>query len=335
MYTVPVNVSCLTTEEDLQKYDAWLLAQSNASLWQSLERKKYLESIEKTVRIYSLEEGGEIIASALVMIDRTTFGLSTWDIPRGPIFKNEELRIKNEELFLNGIIKDAKKDKCLSIYLSPSFPIPNSKFSIKNSNRHIHCEATRTIDLTLSEEDILKQMKPKGRYNIRVAEKHGITVKESDDIDSFYNLVKETSGRDKFTALPKEKYQSFLEHLPGTFLLLAYEPEKNEPIAGLLGVIWNKVGIYYYGASSYAHRASMAPYALQWKAMQICRQAECTKYDLLGIAPPDAPANHPWSGITNFKEKFGGALVTYPAEKEIVLRPIVNKLLNLKRKLLK
>lgn len=330
-----MEIHRLSTKEDLQKYDTWLHTQSDASLWQSLERKKYLEAIGKTIRIYVLKEGEKIVASALVIIDRTSFGLSTWDIPRGPIFKNGELRIENLELLLKTIIKDAKGDKCLSLYLSPSYKKFNSKFSILNSGRHIHCEATRVIDLTRSEEDILKQMKPKGRYNIRVAKKHGVVVKDSDDIDAFHTLVKETSVRDKFTALSKEKYLSFLKHIPKAFLLLAYEPEKNEPIAGLLGVIWNKVGIYYYGASSYAHRANMAPYALQWKSMQFCKDRGCKTYDLLGVAPPDAPADHPWSGITNFKEKFGGALVTYPPEQEIVLKPMMKKLLNLKRKLWK
>ena len=105
------------------------------------------------------------------------------------------------------------------------------------------------------------------------------------------------------------------------------------PIAGLLGVNWNKAGIYYYGASSYAHRASMAPYALQWETMRFCKANGCETYDLLGVTPSNAPSDHVWSGITNFKEKFGGTLVTYLPEQQIILRPTVNKLLNLKRKL--
>ena len=113
---------------------------------------------------------------------------------------------------------------------------------------------------------------------------------------------------------------------------MAYQREK--PIAGLIGVIWEKTGIYYYGASSYEHRALMAPYLLQWEAMKYCKAQGCTQYDLLGIAPPDAGTDHPWQGISGFKEKFGGKVVMYPPEQMMVLRPVMQKLLTLKRKLL-
>jgi lipid II:glycine glycyltransferase (peptidoglycan interpeptide bridge formation enzyme) len=102
------------------------------------------------------------------------------------------------------------------------------------------------------------------------------------------------------------------------------------------------MGIYYYGASDERHRALMAPYLLQWKAMQHCRANGCTHYDLLGVAPHSTGSGqasgsdekHAWAGITNFKEKFGGAFVAYPPEQQIVLRPMTWRLLSLKRKLL-
>jgi lipid II:glycine glycyltransferase (peptidoglycan interpeptide bridge formation enzyme) len=93
-------------------------------------------------------------------------------------------------------------------------------------------------------------------------------------------------------------------------------------------------GYYYYGASSYTHRALMAPYALQWAAMRYYKARGCATYDLLGIAPPDAPPDHPWQGISAFKEKFGGEVVMYPPEQEIVLRPIANWMLQWKRRIL-
>ncbi len=106
---------------------------------------------------------------------------------------------------------------------------------------------------------------------------------------------------------------------------------------------WNKLGIYYYGASSYEHRSLMAPYLLQWKAMEHCKELGCLTYDLLGVAPPENAASsqlqaasspHPWAGITDFKEKFGGELIEYPHEQQIVLRPFALKALTLKRQLL-
>jgi len=336
-------VRLITTSDELKKYDQWIAAHPQGNLWQSLERKQYIESVGKDVRIYVVEEEGRIVASALVMIDRTSFGLSTWEIPRGPLVKWKMENGKLEAL-MNQIIADAKKDRCMTLYLSPIKSLSTFHFPLSTSARSVHCAATRIIDLTQSEDEILKQMKPKGRYNIRVADKHGVRVEASDDVDAFYALVQSTARRDGFTSQPKEKYKKFLEKLPGSFLLLAYamapspqpSPDgrgKGEgPIAALLGVTWNKTAIYYYGASSYEHRALMAPYALQLAAIRRCKAAECAQYDLLGIAPPDAPPEHPWQGITRFKERFGGTLVEYPPEQQLVLRPVMKSILDLKRR---
>jgi len=323
MHTTTMTIDVLTSREDLEKYDAWIQSLPDANLWQSLQRKKYLEVRDKDVRIYAQKDDEQIRASALVMIDKTTGGYSTWDIPRGPLGDNCSDLLKK-------IIEDAKKEKCISIF----FGAQQKNIRSKKSPRHIHCETTRIIDLTKTEEDILKQMKPKGRYNIKVANKHDITVKESHDIDAFYELVTETGARDSFAHLSKKHYQSFLDYIPGSFLLLAYDKE-TKPIAGVLSVIWKKNGIYYYGASNHAERAKMAPYLLQWESMKRCKSLGCLSYDLLGVAPEGAGHTHPWAGITSFKEKFGGELVNYPAEQMIILKPVVYWMLQMKRRILK
>ncbi|MDZ4216756.1 MAG: peptidoglycan bridge formation glycyltransferase FemA/FemB family protein, partial [Candidatus Gracilibacteria bacterium] len=79
--------------------------------------------------------------------------------------------------------------------------------------------------------------------------------------------------------------------------------------------------IYYYGASSNANRELMAPYLLQWRAIQEAKIRGCGTYDFLGIAPEDATKNHPWKGITEFKQKFGGSVLQYPQARDIIHRP--------------
>jgi len=290
-----------------------------------------MEALGRDVRLYVFEAGNVIKASALVVIDRTLFGFSTWEIPRGPLLSDQWAEDSEQyENFLEQILKDAQKERCIIFYCSPLHPLPTGHWSLITSKRYVHCEATRIIDLTESEESLLAQMHQKGRYNIRVAQKHEITVKQSDDIDAFYTLLGDTGTRDGFTIHPKLHYKAFLQHLRGSFLLLAFTKD-SKPIAGLLGVIWDKKGIYYYGASSYASRALMAPYLVQWEAMRHCKTRGCKTYDLLGIAPhSDQP--HPWGGMSAFKEKFGGKIVTYPPEQQIVLRPWIAKMLRWKRK---
>ena len=57
-------------------------------------------------------------------------------------------------------------------------------------------------------------------------------------------------------------------------------------------------------------------------------------FNLFGIAPPEKP-DHPWKGVSEFKEKFGGSIVSYPEEKIIVLKPLIYNLIQIKRKLFK
>jgi lipid II:glycine glycyltransferase (peptidoglycan interpeptide bridge formation enzyme) len=234
--------------------------------------------------------------------------------------------------FLKRIVEDAKADGCLCLYCSPEKQL--SSDSCHLSSRHEQPEATLKLDLTKTEEELLVQMHHKGRYNIRLAEKNGVRVELSQDIDAFSVIMTETATRDRFQALSMNRYRQFLQGLPGSFLLLAYGPDASEkPIAGLLGVVWNGEGIYYYGASSYAHRALMAPYVLQWEAVRLCKAKGCHEYDLLGIAPPEAQ-NHPWAAITEFKRKFGGTVVSYAPEQQCVLQPLAYQILKIKRKIL-
>ena len=126
-----MNIRLLTSPEDFQLYDVWVRSHPDRSLWQSLEWMQFQKGLGREPRIYAAFEQDNIVASALVVIDRTTFGWSTWEIPRGPLM-NHELRITNHEL-LHRIIGDAKKDGCISSFLSPAQPIHDSLFMIRDS----------------------------------------------------------------------------------------------------------------------------------------------------------------------------------------------------------
>ncbi len=318
-----MSIRQIASPKELAAYDAWVRGHPQGSLWQSLAWKKFQENLGREVRIYIAEAGDHLLASALVVIDRTRLHLSTWEIPRGPLGGGEEI--------LDIIIADARKDRCVVLYFSGN---------AQPSGRHVWPEATRIIDLRESEEGILSQMKPKGRYNIAVAKKHGVRVEIAHDKQAvlrFYDLLRETARRDGFIPLSCAHYEAFLRGLEGSFLLLAHHPSEHtktpqKPIAGLLGVIHKQTGIYMYGASSSRYRNCMAPYLLQWGAMRLCKARGCTAYDLFGVAP-EGTDSHPWSGVSRFKAQFGGSVVTYPPEQQRVLRPLPHHLLQLKRRL--
>lgn len=300
----------------------------SALLWQSPAWATFQTALGREARWYRL--GG---VTGLVIIDTTVGGYSTWDLPRGPVLSPQATTDEAKE-FLRLLTAEAKSERALALYWSNTDPRLASLTFGRPSPRHEQPEATVLINLTLDDEALLAQMHQKGRYNIRLAEKHGVTVEQSADVGAYARLAAETSVRDGFRGPSHRQFELFLKTVPGSFLLLAFAPGIHTPIAGLIGVAWGQTGLYYYGASSDSHRNLMAPYALQWAAMRHCRHLGCRQYDLLGIAPPTAPANHPWQGITGFKTKFGGRIETYPPERQRTIRPLIATGLTLKRMIL-
>ena len=163
---------------------------------------------------------------------------------------------------------------------------------------------TAVIDLTKSEEEILTAMKPKGRYNIRLAEKKWVEVREvvksDENIKLFHALMQETTSRDNFSGNILEYYQEFLKQ-ETSHLFFAYH--EDEVIAAGIFISHHEVMYYYYGASSNHKRNLMTPYLLQWTAICFAKNIWCTLYDFLGIAWPDEK-NSPLTGVTDFKLKL-------------------------------
>lgn len=166
---------------------------------------------------------------------------------------------------------------------------------------------TALIDLTKTEEEILAQMKPKGRYNIKVAEKNEIVVKNAEitdeNISVFYDLMMETTSRDSFNWNSLEFYKRFLNASDNNLLFIAYKWEV--PVAAWIFVYFWELATYYYWASSSdkAYRNLMSPYLLQWNAIKEGKFRWCKLYDFLWIASPNEE-NSPLAWVTDFKLKL-------------------------------
>lgn len=283
---------------------------SHRNLWQHPIWFEFQKNIGR--QAWLLEADG---ASALVVKHNLPLGLSWLEVPRGPLWKSE----KDLNEILKKIKKLGKKENAIFVRLSPYNKFKISDLRFKTSKNDNHPETSLTIDLDQDEADILKQMKPKGRYNIKVARKHGVTISESSEIDEFYKILSTTANRDGFGIHPKAYYQQMLDSMPDNAQLLIAEYE-GKVIAGGIFVYFDEWGIYYYGASESKYRNVMAPYLIQWKAIEEAKERGCKYYDFLGIAPENAK-NHPWLGVTQFKKKFGGSVMHYPKAKEFILKP--------------
>ena len=184
---------------------------------------------------------------------------------------------------------------------------------------------TIELDLRLAEDDLLARMRPKTRYNVRLAGRRDVLVTRADPLrlPEWHELYVRTAARKGFRPQTLDYFRSLFtlarEHRPELRLYLARGGEakgrgnnRSAPGAGLLGGIvvahTGRVATYLYGASSARQRSLMAPYALQWHAIREARRAGCTRYDLFGV-PPAPEAGHPMYGLYRFKTGFGGRLV--------------------------
>ncbi len=185
------------------------------------------------------------------------------------------------------------------------------------SSSQIQFRNTVVLDLSPSEEEMLSRMKQKTRYNIRLAEKKGVTIRPGtlDELPMLYRMYAETSVRDGFVIRDQDYYMtvwtSFMnstsaEHSPSAVPLIA-EVDR-EIVAAIFLFRFGKRAYYLHGMSREAHREKMPNHLLQWEAMRFAKVQGCLSYDMWG-APDEFNENDSLWGVYKFKEGFGGKVI--------------------------
>lgn len=193
---------------------------------------------------------------------------------------------------------------------------------------------TVIVDLSPEPDLILAAMKPKWRYNIKLAAKKNVIVSEEglSGIDVFYDLYETTSRRDGIALHPKAYYKRLIEcaiardsatasDSPPVDVRLWTARHEGQALASIITLFYGNQAVYLYGASSDEKRNRMPAYALQWAAMMAARDAGCTFYDLYGIPPVD-DRGHPMAGLYRFKTGFGGLILHYAGAWDYVFQPV-------------
>jgi len=183
----------------------------------------------------------------------------------------------------------------------------------RSSREQIQFRNTLLLDLTPDPEDLLMAMKSKWRYNVRLAGRKGVTVRQGApaDLPLLYQMYAETAARNKFVIRPQDYYLDAW----GTFIdaglaqPLIAEVE-GEAVAMAIIFRFAKRAWYMYGASRSVHRDKMPNHLLQWEAMQWARAQGCTVYDMWG-APDELNESDPLWGVYRFKKGFGGKFVEH------------------------
>ena len=278
------------------------------------------------------------VQAACLVLKRTAFRrFSIFYAPKGPVmdWTNESLRKR----VLDDLQSFAKKQGAIFLKLDPDVVLgrgvpasvdevtENSGQAVMSDLKHrgwvessdqIQFRNTVMVDLSASEEDILMRMKQKTRYNVRLAEKKGVTVRAGsvDDLPMLYKMYAETSVRDGFVIRDEGYYmmvwKTYMSNVGGqrsepSAVPLIAEVD-GEAVAAIFLFIFAGRGYYVYGMSRNAHREKMPTYLLQWAAMKHAKSHGCLTYDLWGAPDVFDESDSMW-GVYRFKEGLGGDVV--------------------------
>lgn len=186
-------------------------------------------------------------------------------------------------------------------------------WNLKKSVGDVLPKNTFFLDLTLSEEELLSNMRYNTRYNIKKAYKNGIQVKEYgiEHIGDWYKLYKETALRHDIPVQSETFFANIFNNQDnggkGVTVKMLMADLDGEFLSSMFLVLSKERGTYLYGASSTCTNNLMASYALQWESIKISKNWGCKEYDMFGSAP-NTEKTHPLHGVHIYKKGFGGDL---------------------------
>ena len=273
-----------------------------------------------------LRQDGQLVAGAQVLYRSVAFGaIKMGYIPHGPLVNWDD--DEQVAVLLNQLDQSAYQNRAGIMKLEPllwedelppaGWQAITQRHNLRIPSDTIQPPRTILLDLRPAGDDILAAMKQKTRYNIRLAEKKGVTVRQGDlnDMPAFVRLLAETARRDTFSIHDPRYYRSAMELFPEQSALLLAEYE-GQPLAGVMVFATGQTAAYLYGASGSAERQRMPAYAAQWAAIQWAKARGCTHYDFWGV--PDYPLETLETEFTTrqdglwpvyrFKRGFGGEL---------------------------
>ena len=188
------------------------------------------------------------------------------------------------------------------------------ELGFRNAPIHMHPELSWMLDVTKSEDDLLREMRKTTRYLVKKMEKESVEITQStdpEDIEKFWPVYQATVQRQHFVAFGKQslkkEFELFSANNEAVFFFGTY---KGELIAAAIMIFYNGQGFYHHSGSLQKFAEINPSYLLQWRAIQEAKRRGCTLYNFWGISPDGRP-RHPWAGLSLFKKGFGGFAEEY------------------------
>jgi len=290
------------------------------------------------------------VLAAITLVKKKLFGTYCyWYAPRGPIINYQLLNAqenisgstvkntleKNTQDLLKFLFSEIKKINPQALFLRIEPQININNFKIKKTLDGQPAQ-TLILDLSLGEDQLLRTMHQKTRYNLRLAEKKGVKISEGSltDLPEFWRLLNVTGERDNFRLHSLKHYENLISGQAETnsldkngFIKLFLASYEGVNIAGGLFSFYGDKVTYMHGASDNKFRNLMAPYLLQWTLIKKALAENYKYYDFYGID------EEKWPGVTRFKLGFGGRRVNYAGTYDLIFKSFTYFAYNLFRKL--
>lgn len=256
--------------------------------------------------------------------------------------------------------KIGQENNCIFIQLEPNIlnsqKLEVSSQKMVSSFHPLFTKYTFILDISKSEEDLLRTFHSKTRYNIRVAQKHGVTVSEKNsekDFKKYLELTYETTTRQKFYAHTPSYHTKMWETLgqksgdgslksglKAHLLTATYSPNSNlqspnsrSTLASWVLFTFHDTLYYPYGASSSMHRNVMASNLIMWEAIKFGKKLGLNKFDMWGALSDTPDTKDPWYGFHKFKEGYGATHIEFAGSFDLVIKPKVYELYKIADKL--
>ncbi len=311
-------------EESIEKEYTEFLKQHNKGHYaQSIEWAKIKDEWKNEIIILRNKEG-KIKATLSLLIRKLPYINSTlMYAPRGPVCDIDDEKSFKE--LMDEVDKLAKKYKAFMVKMDPDILADNEKFKfiankygfivegkIKDVNTLLQPRFVFRLDLrNKTEEEIFASFHSKTRYNIRLAGKKGVTLREGtrEDLPKFQEILEITGNRDGFYIRKKEYFEKIYDSFESDNIKLVFAEYEGKPIACVLNIFYGKKEWYLYGGSLNEHRNLMPTYLLQWEMIKQAIKRGCDFYDFRGVCATDR--THYNEGLYRFKKGFNAEFVEF------------------------
>jgi len=318
--------------EDKKIWEEFLEKCKEKTFLQSFNWGEFNEKMGNKIWRFGIFENEKFLALALTIKISARRGNFLF-VPHGPVlnsdFENKNLKFEIFKFLFDELKTVAKKEKCDFIRIAPILERNENnekifkKLGFREAPIHIHPEITWELDISKSEDEILREMRKTTRYLIRQAQKNKeieiVKSKNLKDLEVFNQIYSETARRHKFSPFSFDYLSNEILAFAGDDQILIFLGKYNaEAVAGGIFIFWQGIGFYHHGASSLKYPKIPVSYYLIWEAIKEAKKRGCQKFNFWGIAPPERK-NHPWSGLSLFKMGFGGKKKEYLKTKDFPL----------------